>query len=65
MRFLDVMISPFGAGTSAVTVFCVGLGLFAVVCGFTVSVLVLHFRKENARREKRRDKVSGDSEESL
>lgn len=63
MRFLDVMISPFGSGSSSIAVFCVGVGLFALICGFTATVLVRHFQKENARREKRRDKVSGDSEE--
>ena len=63
MRFLDVMISPFGAGSSSIAVFCVGVGVFSLIFGFTVAVLVQHFQKENARREKRRDKVSGDSEE--
>lgn len=66
MRFLDMMISPFGTGSfSSVTVFCVGVGLFAAVCGFTVAVLVQYFRKGNTRREKRRDKILGDAEETL
>ncbi len=63
MRFLDIIVSPFGSGGPSIAVFCVGAGLFAAICGFTVVVLVRQFQKENARREKRRDKVSGDSEE--
>ncbi len=56
MNFLDVFVSPFSPGDSATVIFVTGLIFVALVCTATAVLLALHFRKEQKREEKRREK---------
>lgn len=53
MNLLDVIISPFSPGKSATIIFIIGLVFIALICGGTAALLVLHFRKEQKRGEKK------------
>ncbi len=56
MRLLDVFISPLSSGDAATVVFGFGLFLVGSLCAATAVFLVLHFRRERRRVEKRKEK---------